>query len=81
MTRRVRNLLPASFVPTAVLSHEERRQFDAISAALTADPEVAAASRKARRRVRRRRAWRWLAPLVVAHFEARYAARLLAGEA
>lgn len=66
---------------TRVLSQNERRQFDAISAALAADPDVAAASRKADRRVRRRRAWRWLAPLVVAHMEARYARRLLAGQA
>jgi hypothetical protein len=64
---------------TSVLSPAERRQFDALSRALIADPSVAAAARRAERRVRRRRLWRWLAPLVVARLEARYAARLLAG--
>lgn len=61
-----------------MLSHEERRAFDAINRALSADPDVVAASRRARRRERRRRVWRWLAPLVVQRSEVRYARRLLA---
>jgi len=57
-----------------VLSHAERRQFDA----LATDPSMVAAVRSARRRARRHRAWVWLAPLVVARKQARYRARLLA---
>ena len=57
-----------------VLSHAERRQFNA----LTTDPALVAAARSARRRARRHRVWAWLAPLVVARRQARYRARLLA---
>ena len=62
-----------------MLSQSERRRFDDITRALAADPDVIAATRSIDRRTRRRRIWRWLAPLVVARMEARYAQRLLAG--
>jgi hypothetical protein len=62
-----------------VLSHADRRKFDAISHALAADPYIASVARAAARRERRRRIWRWLAPLVVARQERRYARRLAAG--
>jgi hypothetical protein len=61
-----------------VLSHAERRQFNALVGVLATDPAMAAATRSARWRVRRHRAWAWLAPLVVARKQARYRARLLA---
>jgi hypothetical protein len=61
-----------------VLSRAERRQFDALVGVLATDPYMVAASRSARRRVRRHRVWAWLAPLVVARKQARYRARLLA---
>jgi hypothetical protein len=60
-----------------LLSHTELRQFHAISTALTTDPQFAAASRAAARRVRRQRFWRWLAPLVVARRQERRWARML----
>ena len=58
-----------------MLSHAERRQFDALAGVLATDPCMVAASRAARRH----RMWNWLAPLVVARKRARYRARLLAG--
>jgi hypothetical protein len=61
-----------------LLSHTEQRQFHVISTALAADPQLAAASRAAARRIRRQRFWRWLAPAVVARRQARRRARLLA---
>ena len=61
-----------------MLSHAERRKFDAISRTLAADPDIAAASRRAARRARRRGVYRWLAPYWVASLEARYARRMLA---
>jgi hypothetical protein len=61
-----------------VLSHAERRQFNALVGVLATDPTMVAAARSARRRVRRHRAWAWLAPLVVARKQARYRAHLLA---
>jgi len=62
-----------------VLSPADRRKFDAISQALAVDPDMASLARAAARRERRRRVWRWLAPLVVARQEARYARRLAMG--
>jgi hypothetical protein len=62
-----------------VISHGERRQFDAISRSLAADPDIAAIARRAARQERRRRVWRWLAPLVIARREARYFGRLAEG--
>ncbi len=62
-----------------MLSHADRRKFDAISQALAVDPDMASLARAAARRERRRRVWRWLAPLVVARQEARYARRLAMG--
>ena len=62
-----------------MLSHAERRQFDAISSALAADPAIARISRSADRRSRRRRVRRWLAPLWVAQLDARRARRLAPG--
>ena len=61
-----------------MLSHAERRQFDAIRTALAADPQFAVVSRAAARRLRRQRFYAWLAPLVVAHRAQRRRARLLA---
>lgn len=61
-----------------MLSNAERRHFEAIRAAFAADPYMVAVSRAAQRRERRRRIYRWLAPLVVARRERRYAARMLA---
>lgn len=61
-----------------MLSHAERRKFDAISRALAADPDIAAATRRAARQARRRRVFRWLAPYWVASLEARHARRMLA---
>ena len=61
-----------------VLSHAERRQFDALVGVLATDPYMVVATRAARRCVRRHRVWNWLAPLVVARSRARYRARLLA---
>ncbi len=61
-----------------VLSHAERRQFNALVGVLATDPAMVRSARSARRRVRRHRAWAWLAPLVVARKQARYRARLLA---
>ncbi len=60
-----------------MLSHAERRQFDAISRRLTADPDIAAATRRAARRARRRAVLRWLAPYWIAALEARYTRRML----
>ena len=60
-----------------MLSHAERRQFDAIRTGLAADPQFAAVSRAAARRIRRQRFWCWLAPLVVARRAERRRARLL----
>jgi hypothetical protein len=57
-----------------VLTHAERRQFNA----LASDPAMVAAARAARRRARRHSVVAWLAPLVVARKQARYRARLLA---
>ena len=57
-----------------MLSHGERRQFDALVGVLATDPCMVAAARA----VRRHRVWNWLAPLVVARKRARYRARLLA---
>jgi hypothetical protein len=62
-----------------VLSNSERSQFDVISRALAVDPYIVAVSRAAERRARRRRFWRWLAPVVVARRERRYVRRLLTG--
>ncbi len=59
--------------------HAERHQFDAIVAVLSDDPHMTALKRAARRRERRHRMWRWLAPLLVARRQSRYRARLLAG--
>jgi hypothetical protein len=61
-----------------VLSHAERRQFNALAGVLATDPTMVAAARSARWRTRRHRAWAWLAPLVVARKQARYRSRLLA---
>jgi hypothetical protein len=61
-----------------VLSHAERRRFDAITRELAVDPAIARASRAADRRARRRRVWRWLAPLWVDWLDARRARRRLA---
>jgi hypothetical protein len=61
-----------------VLSHAERRQFDALAGVLATDPYMVAVSHAARRRLRRHRVWAWLAPAVVARKRARYRARLLA---
>jgi hypothetical protein len=57
-----------------VLTHAERRQFNALAGVLATDPAMVAAARSARRH----RIWTWLAPLVVARKQARYRARLLA---
>jgi hypothetical protein len=62
-----------------VLFHAERRQFDALCRALATDPYIVSITRAAERRARRKRIWRWLAPLVVARREARYARRLAEG--
>jgi hypothetical protein len=62
-----------------VLSHNERRTFDAISQSLAADPYISSVSRAADRRARRYRVWKWMAPLVVARREARYVRRLAQG--
>ena len=61
-----------------MLSHAERRQFDAISRALAADPALSRVSRAADRRARRRRVWHWLAPVWVDLLDARRARRRLA---
>jgi hypothetical protein len=61
-----------------LLSHAERRQFDAIHAGLAADPQFAGAARAAARRLRRQQFWIWLAPLVVARRARRRRARMLA---
>jgi hypothetical protein len=57
-----------------LLSNAERDQFDTISAALLADPLLAAAARRAFLQ----RFWCWLAPVVVARRAARRRARILA---
>ena len=62
-----------------MLSHTERRKFEAISQSLAADPYIVSVSRAADRRARRYRIWKWMAPLVVARREARYARRLAEG--
>jgi hypothetical protein len=61
-----------------LLSHAERRQFDAIRIGLTADPQFAVTARAAARRLRRQQFWAWLAPLVVARRAQRRRARMLA---
>jgi hypothetical protein len=61
-----------------LLSHAERRQFDAIRTGLAADPEFAAVARAAARRLRRHQFWVWLAPLIVARRAQRRRARMLA---
>jgi hypothetical protein len=61
-----------------LLSNAERRLFDAISTGLAADPQFAAVSRAAARRLRRHRFWCWLAPVVVARRQRRRRARILA---
>ena len=61
-----------------MLSHAERRQFEAIRTSLTADPQFAGLARAGARRMRRQRFWAWLAPLVVARRVQRRRARMLA---
>ena len=61
-----------------MLSHAERRQFDAIRTGLAADPQFAGVTRAAGRRLRRQQFWTWLAPLVVARRAQRRRARILA---
>jgi hypothetical protein len=61
-----------------LLTHAERRQFDAIRTGLTADPQFAGITRAGARRLRRQQFWAWLAPLVVARRAERRRARLLA---
>ena len=62
-----------------MLSHTERRTFEAISRSLAADPYIASVSRAGDRRARRYRIWKWMAPRVVARREARYVRRLAEG--
>jgi hypothetical protein len=61
-----------------LLSHAERRQFDAIHAGLAADPHFVELTRAAARRIRRQRFLAWLAPYVVAHRVQRRRAQMLA---
>jgi hypothetical protein len=61
-----------------LLSHAERRQFEAIRTGLAADPQFADLSRAAARRIRRQQFWAWLAPVVVARRAQRRRARMLA---
>ena len=61
-----------------LLSHTERRQFEAIRTSLAADPQFAGLTRAGARRMRRQRFWAWLAPLVVARRAQRRRARMLA---
>lgn len=69
-----RGRAPAPNAEFSLLTNAERDQFDTISAALLADPLLAAAARRAFLQ----RFWRWLAPLVVARRAARRRARILA---
>jgi len=61
-----------------LLSHAERRQFEAIRTGLAADPQFAGLTRAAARRIRRQQFWTWLAPLLVARRAQRRRARMLA---